>query len=102
MPKINWCKFYALLLVVIMIGQLITSVICETLSFRNTATVLETVHPGSSAKENLIDRKYKARIFQGTAIGSYNDYSKWFTIDQGSSKTVVTVLIVQDASDFSR
>ena len=57
--------------------------------------------PGSSAKELLINGSYKAYVVADKTIGSYGDYSKWLTVDQGTSKTVVTVLIVNYDFNFN-
>jgi len=48
----------------------------------------------------MIDRTYKSRVFidnNGNSAGPYGDYSKWYTIDQGSPKKVVLAFIVNDS-----
>ena len=94
MSKRNWLKISGWLLILSVIGQLITPVVSETSSFRNTAAVLPVdLWSGSSAKELLIDANYKAFVVTYGTTGVYGDYSKWFAIDQGTSKTVVIVAI---------
>ena len=41
-------------------------------------------------------------IFDLSNSGPYGDYSKWFTLDQGSPKTVVLAFIVNDSAAYAR
>ena len=86
MSKRNLLKISRWLLILSVIGQLITSVVSETSSFRNTATVMDVdLYSNGSAKELLIGATYKSRVQTDYAVGPYGDYSKWFPIDQGTS-----------------
>lgn len=78
-------------------------------SFRDTSTVMP-INPSFKlfnccpSLNRLTDRTYKARnmIFDLSNSGPYGDYSKWFTIDQGSPKTVVLAFIVNDSAAYAR
>ena len=81
------------------------SVYAQYKSFRDTSTVM-TLNPNFLPMPSyefinrLIDRTYKSRAFinnNGASTGPYGDYSKWFTIDQGSPKKVVVAFIVNDS-----
>jgi hypothetical protein len=66
------------------LGLSVTPVLCEWESILNNATVLYFAkYEKSGDKENLISKSFKALVMTDNFAGSYGDYSKWFTIDQG-------------------
>jgi len=60
-------------------------VLSEWVSILDQATVLPTadLYSISSADKNLITKTFKATIYTSNAKGTYDDYSKWYTIDLG-------------------
>ena len=77
------------------VGQLISQAHGETSSLLNGATVImSTGESKFSAKEHLIDNSYKALVHSDGSIGPYKNYSFWFRINLGTSKSIKTVFIV--------
>ena len=108
MQNIFWRQLSRLQLAVAVISFLIQPGRGETSSLLIGSTVTSTgLHAQSSALANLIDgSSYKAYVrtddLIGPPIAGYLDYSKWFRIDLGSPKNVVTVNIVDYATSFAQ
>jgi len=85
-----------------MIALFMKRVKSEEQSLLKNAVVLDVVlFDGSSSKENLHGKSYKARVITDGAEGPYGDYSAWFTIDQGTSQNCTTVFLVPNVHSLT-
>ena len=101
--KRKWHQTKALILILTVLGQSITPVLGEWASILDQAIILPVANlsSDSSAKENLINKTFKAGIWKTSEEGIYKDYSNWYTIDLGTTKKVVAAFVVGNASTSS-